>query len=115
MNGKRPETFVYGISFLVGFVTSLAISLITGKKEPWDSGLYFTVGIPVMSALMFFVAYTWPEKPWRWVLAMAIGQATGILNFGADFSLWPLTIVAMIVCSAPQFGAVLVASLIKKR
>jgi O-antigen/teichoic acid export membrane protein len=98
------------ISALAGFVVCLTVSLLTGKKEAWDSGYYFAIGLPAMCALMFAISCRWPEKTWRWAFSMAVGQALAMAIAGNSLSLWPLSIIAMTVCSVPQFITGLVTS-----
>ena len=98
------------ISALAGFAICLAVSLITGKKEAWDSSYYFSIGLPFMCVLIFAISYRWPEKTWRWAFSMAMGQSLAMALAGNSLSLWPLSIIAMTICSVPQFITGLVAS-----
>lgn len=102
---EKEERLTYAISAVSGFVVCLAVCVISGKKEAWDSPLYFTVGLPVMMAISFFISYRFHLKPWRWVLAMAFGQSLALCLSGNSWNLWPLSIIAMTVCSIPQFVA----------
>lgn len=100
----------YIFSATAGFVICLLITLLTGRKEAWDAPLYFVMGIPLMCAVAFFISYRNPERSWRWVLSMAVGQSLALLLSGNSLSLWPLSIIAMTICSVPQFISALVAS-----
>lgn len=102
-------------SSLAGLLVCLAISLGTGRKEAWDSEVYFSVGIPVMCVLIFAIGYRFPDRAWRWTLSMAVGQAVAMLSSGNSLSLWPLSLVAMTVLSVPQFVVGLVASRLATR
>lgn len=93
----------------------LVISVATGRKEAWDSNAYFSVGIPVMCALIFAIGYRFPERVWRWTLCMAVGQALAMLLAGNSLSLWPLSLVAMTMLSLPQFVVGSVASKLATR
>jgi hypothetical protein len=105
----------YPVSFIVGFAVCFALSMITGKREAWDSGLYFSAGIPVMCAVIAALSYTRPDRPWRWTLAMAVGQSLAIVMADRSLSLWPLSIMAMLICSIPQFLAGKIASIFAAR
>ena len=94
----------YALSLVVGFAICLAITLASGRREAWDSGAYFIVGVPLMCAAAFAIAYRWPAKPWRWALTMAVGQSVAMALGGGSLSLWPLALVAMTILSLPQFG-----------
>ncbi len=105
----------YVASALAGLGVCLAITLVTGKKEAWDSSVYFYVGIPIMCALIFAISYFFPTHAWRWTLSMAVGQSLAIVSGGGSLNLWPLSIVAMTIVSIPQFVTGFVASLLGAR
>lgn len=100
----------FAVSAVAGLMVCLAISLATGRKEAWDSDVYFSVGIPIMCTLIFALGYRFPHRAWRWTLSMAVGQAIAMLSAGNSLSLWPLSLVAMTVLSVPQFVVGSVAS-----
>jgi hypothetical protein len=99
----------YALSALAGFGVCFAVTLLTGRKEAWDSALYFTVGIPLMCVIVYAISHAFPVRPWRWALSMAMGQAIAMMLGGGSFNLWPLAIVAMTVVSIPQFACAIVA------
>lgn len=105
----------YVASALSGLGVCLAITLVTGKKEAWDSGVYFSVGIPIMCAAIFAISYFFPIRAWRWTLSMAVGQSLAIASGAGSLNLWPLSIVAMTIVSTPQFVTGFVASLLGAR
>lgn len=105
----------YLASVLSGLGVCLAITIITGRKEAWDSSVYFFVGVPIMCALIFVISYLFPTHAWRWTLSMAVGQSLAIASGGGSLNLWPLSIVAMTVVSIPQFVTGFVASLLSAR
>ncbi|MGH3465820.1 MAG: hypothetical protein ACREUN_03070 [Burkholderiales bacterium] len=109
------EPVAYAVSVLAGAAVCLAISAATGRKEAWDSGVYFSVGIPVMVLTIFTLSYVFPWHAWRWTLSMALGQSLAMLLGGNSLSLWPLAILAMLFFSLPQFAAGLAASWLARR
>jgi hypothetical protein len=115
--GQRPSpaTVPYVVSLLAGLVICLVIAKLGGRREPWDTSLYFVAGIPLMCVVAFAVAYVYPVKAWRWVLSMAVGQSIALVLGGGSLSLWPLGIVAMTVLSLPQFVAAIIASKLARR
>jgi hypothetical protein len=100
----------YIAAALAGLMTCMAIALATGRREAWDAGAYYSVGIPIMVVLIFFIAWVFPERPWRWTLAMAAGQSLSAFLQGSSLSLFPFAIVFMTAVSAPQFIAGYIAS-----
>jgi phosphatidylserine synthase len=103
MTWRTHDYVPFGVSVLGGLLVCLAVSMATGRREAWDSGAYFYVGIPIMCAVIFVVGYRFPDRPWRWTMSMAAGQAFALVMAGNSLSLWPLSLVAMSVLSVPQF------------
>lgn len=89
--------------FLGGLLVCLAIASLTNRNEAWDADLYYSTGIPVMCLIIFVLSFVFPEKPWRWTIAMAAGQFASALINGSSLSLWPLALIFMTVISIPQF------------
>ncbi|HSE60476.1 MAG TPA: hypothetical protein VLA99_17375 [Nitrospiraceae bacterium] len=110
MDNRSHRYAPFAASAAAGLVVCLAISLVTGRKEAWDSEVYFSMGIPIMCVLIFAIGYRFPERTWRWTLSMAVGQAIAMLSAGNSLSLWPLSLMAMTVLSVPQFVVGSVAS-----
>lgn len=115
MSSRSKEYFSYAVSALSGLGVCLAISMVTGKKEAFDSEIYFSVGIPIMCVLIFAISYWFSEKPWRWTLSMAVGQSLAIVSGGNSLSLWPLAIIGMAILSVPQLITGMAASKLAKR
>jgi hypothetical protein len=100
---------------VAGLVICLAVAKLGGRREPWDTSLYFVAGIPLMCAVAFALAYVFPLKAWRWVLSMAVGQSIALVLGGGSLSLWPLGMIAMTVLSLPQLAAAIIASKLARR
>lgn len=116
MSGPRSEGWLpYALAAGGGFAVCVAIAQATGRREAWDAGEYFSIGIPLMCAIVFALAWHWPRHAWRWTLAMAVGQAAALAVGGNSLSLWPLAIIAMTVVSVPQFVAGLIAARLSPR
>lgn len=103
--GGENNLLPYIAAALAGLITCLAVALATGRREAWDAGVYYSIGIPAMVVLIFVIAWVFPERPWRWTLAMAVGQSLSAFLQGSSLSLFPIAIVFMIVVSVPQFIA----------
>jgi hypothetical protein len=87
---KPNRAFVpYVASAISGLVVCLAITMATGRREAWDSGAYFLIGIPIMCSLISAISYVFPTRAWRWTLSMAVGQSLAIVSGGGSLSLWP--------------------------
>ena len=111
----HKDSIAFALSAVTGFAACLAITLATGKKEAWDSGLYFIVGIPIMCVIAFGLGWKFPVKAWRWALGIALGQSVAMLLGGGTLSLWPLAVVAMTILSLPQLAAALLGSRLARK
>lgn len=116
----RAETGAGGteqhiIALVAGLGICLTVAVVSGRREPWDSALYFTVGIPLMCLVIARLAYRHPIRAWRWTLSMAVGQSLALAMGGGSLTLWPLALVAMVVVSIPQFVTGLIASRLAAR
>ena len=112
---RRADTVPYAASALAGLVVCGAISFAAGGREAWDTGLYYSIGMPAMVLAIFAISYFFPRAPWRWTLSMAVGQAAAMLLGGASLTLWPLAILAMLLYSLPQFAAGFFGSWLARR
>ena len=110
MSKPANNALPYVISFIAGLAICLFITVTSGRKEAWDSPLYFMIGVPAMCVVIFALSYWFPQRAWRWALSMAIGQSVAIVMGGGSASLWPLSIIAMTVVSLPQFITAKIAS-----
>ncbi len=100
----------HAVAIAAGLLISGAISAVSGRREAWDSGLYFVAGIPLMCLVVAWLAYHHPRRAWRWTVSMAIGQSLAMALAGSSLTLWPLALIATVVVSLPQFLTGLVAS-----
>ncbi len=113
--GRSEGWLPYALAAGGGFAVCFAIAQATGRREAWDAGEYFSIGIPLMCVIVFVLGWHWPRRAWRWALAMAVGQAAALAVGGNSLSLWPLAIIAMTVVSLPQFVTGLIAARLSLR
>ena len=71
-------TLPLGLAAAAGLAVWLAVGFISGRREAWDSSLYFMAGIPVMCLIAFALAYRFPTRSWILALAIAFGLAFGL-------------------------------------
>jgi|SRR5690606_11955832 len=112
---RGGDYFPYAASALAGFVVCVGLTMASGGREAIDTAAYFPLGVPLMAAAIFAISYLFPPRAWRWTLSMAVGQLLAMLLAGSSLNLWPLAIIAMLACSAPQFLAGFVGSRLGRR
>jgi hypothetical protein len=78
-------------------------------REPWDLSEYWKAVYPGMMAVAALLGYHAPDRPWRWGLAIVMGQGLWMLlrtSLKSGFpNLWPMSLVLLAVLSLPCIGA----------
>jgi hypothetical protein len=99
----------YVVSMSGGAILWLLTALFSGRREAWDSSLYWTVTYPLCLALSGWLAYRDPVRPWRWALAtMLVQPLVMVVTSGGSFGLLPLGLVLFAILALP---AILVAQI----
>jgi len=91
-----------------GFMTWAVYSLplLTGRaaiREAWDDSYYWSVGLPVLVALLLIAGALTRVQPWLLAVAAVAGHFLGMLVIarpGTDLGLLPLTVLFI---GAPMF------------
>lgn len=87
----------------------------TGKREAWDSSLYFSVGMPALCALAAVLGFIEPKRTWRWGIAPLAGQFVSMLLMVGPGSLLPLGVIVFGVLSIPLIIAARLAAFVASR
>ncbi len=107
---KKVDVWLYAIALAVGIAVWIAVSNATGKREAWDSEMYFSFGMPVVCVVALLLGIVEPRRAWRWGVTPLVGQfATMLITQGVG-NLLPLGIIVFAVLSIPsvlaaRFGA----------
>lgn len=93
----------------------LAAAVISGSREAWDSSLYWIVAYPLSIGLAAVLGYRFPERAWRWGLAVMLAQAVTLAVTAASFGLLPLGLVLFAVLAMPAVALAGLAAKIRRR
>jgi hypothetical protein len=94
------------LSIAVGVSLELGIHLATGRREAWDSSLYWTVGLPATVLTSVVIGYLSRGRAWLSTLAIVPAHVlTMMVRSGELGGLWPLTVALSAILSAPFVGA----------
>ena len=107
MTANAPEQSsrpAYAIAIIGGALLWLAATLISGKREAWDSSLYWTVAYPLSIVLAGWLGYQYPKRPWRWGLSILLAQAVVLAFAGGDYGMLPLGMILFAMLSLPAIG-----------
>ena len=112
---KKKNTWFYAISILSGVLVWIVISVVSRRKEAWDSSWYFSVGYPLICAVSLALGYFVPVRTWRWGAAPVAGQFVWLLLRQGPGKLLPLGIIAFGAVSAPAIVAAKVGAYFGRR
>jgi hypothetical protein len=93
----------------------VATSAISGKAEPWDAPIYWTVSYPLAIALSGLLGYAFPQRPWRWAVAVIFVQMAVMVIGGSGFGLLPLGLILLGILSLPPVALAYVAAKLRLR
>lgn len=103
------------IAFVGGAALWLAAAALSGRREAWDSSLYWTVAYPLSIVLAGVLAYHVPERPWRWGLAVMLAQAVVLVFTGGGFGLLPLGLILFSLLALPAIAVAAMAARFRLR
>ncbi|HVT46321.1 MAG TPA: hypothetical protein VHD57_00925 [Vicinamibacterales bacterium] len=99
-----------------GMALELGIHAMSGRREAWDSPLYWTVGLPIAGVAALAIGWLARRRNWLWTVLIVPGQVLTMMLRSAEISgLLPLTVVLSAVLSAPFVAAAFVGSLLRPR
>lgn len=102
LQGRPPVALPVALAGVAGVVLWIAASIASGRREAWDADFYWIVAYPVALALAVLLALLFPQRPWRWALALFLFQFVGMaIRNGEIGNLWPLGLIVFAVLSVP--------------
>lgn len=111
----RQASKAWTIAIVGGALLWVLAAAIGGRREAWDSSLYWAVAYPLSIALAGWLGYSYPAKPWRWGLAVTLAQAVVLVFSGSDFGLLPLGLIAFSILALPAIGAAALMARFRQR
>jgi hypothetical protein len=99
------DHWLYLVAAACGAAIWIFVALVSGRKEAWDSGLYFSVGIPAVCLISMAFAFIEPDRSWRWGVLPLAGQFVWMLLSQGPGTLLPLGVVAFGVFAVPAIVA----------
>ena len=90
-------------------------NLAEGSQEPWDAESYWTIWLPLAGLLCFVLGFAFPEKPWRWPLAVMLVQLPVMMIFtGKVGALLPLGVALLLFLSLPGMLAAWLGAVVRR-
>lgn len=104
------------VALASGALLWLGTAAVSGRREAWDSPLYWSAAYPLCIALAALLAYFAPARPARWAFAIMLVQPIAmVLASSGDFGLLPLGVLLFAVLALPPFAAAKVAASVRAR
>lgn len=114
MTTIRP-TWAYAIAAAAGAMGWVAISEVTGRREAWDSELYFTWFLPSLALIVATLAFFAAERAWRWAFVPFGAQAIVAFVQNPTANLLPMGLVVFAVYGALCLVPVRVGTALRRR
>ena len=110
---RRPAIIV--LSVATGVALEMGVALVSGRREAWDSPIYWTVGLPAAALAALLIGFAARRPAWLWTALIAPGQVlTMMLRSGEIGNLWPLALVLSSILSAPFVAAAFIGSRLRR-
>jgi hypothetical protein len=110
---QRRASVPYSIAIVFGAGLWFVVSALTGKREAWDTSAYWVVGYPLAMFVSALLGHHFPERSWRWPIALFEAQLVAMCIRNGEFgNLLPLGVVLFAVIALP---GVVVAKLAARR
>lgn len=113
--GKTRPGYLYLIAGVAGIGVWVAVTALSGRREAWDSPLYFQAGLPVLCLVAAVLGFTVPERAWRWGAMPLVAQTAWMFATLGLGNLWPLGLLAGAVLSMPLILASRVGAFLRRR
>jgi len=84
----------------VGFVVTFGIARAAATpdfppriKQAWDTGLYWSIGVPVMALAAGIAGYLCPPRTWSYGFSVIAGSVATMVGLTGLGNLWPIGLV----------------------
>jgi hypothetical protein len=114
----KAERWAYGMAALTGAATWFYIASAGGRREAWDSDLYFSVGLPVIALVAAVLGFLVPHRAWRWAFVPFGAQALAAFVQNPTANLLPIGLIVFgffgVGCLVPTYVGVAIARIFKR-
>ena len=96
-------------SLAAGLTLWTGAAIAEGGREPWDTGAYWAFYLPVAALLCLLLGVLFPERAWRWPLAVMFAQLPVMILSGGEIG--PLVIIGAALLLTLSLPGMLLAML----
>ena len=105
----------YATAAAGGALLWVAASVLSGRREAWDSSLYWATVYPAGIAFSGVVGFMATDRAWRWGLTLMLTQAVTLAVMTPSFGLLPLGLILFGVLAIPTMVAATLGAWIRGR
>lgn len=110
----RDSLLAHILSAMAGLTLWAVTAVVTGKREPWDASLYWTVSYPLAVIGSALLGFLFPERAWRWAAMLMLMQFVVMAAMGSGLGLLPLGLIVLAVLAAPAALAGVLAARLRR-
>ena len=100
-----PARSAFILAAVAGAAGWVAITVSSGRREAWDSELYFGLFLPAIAILVAWLGFLSPRGAWRWAFVPFAAQAVIAFIQNPAGGLLPLGLIVFavfgVVCLVP--------------
>jgi len=111
----KRNHWLYLVAAACGAAIWILIALASGRKEAWDSNLYFSLGIPAVCLVSMVFGFFEPHRSWRWGVLPLVGQLAWMLLSQGPGNLLPLGVIVFGVLTVPSIIAARIGAAIARK
>lgn len=93
------------LMFTLGAASWFMVAKLGGRREAWDSELYWSMFMPALAIVIAGVSWFIPVRPWRWAFLPFLGQAAAAFIQNPTANLLPLGLIMFgfmgVLCLVP--------------
>ena len=104
------------ISIAIGMALEIGVTLASGRREAWDAGVYWSMGLPLAALGAAAIGYLSRGRAWLATALIVPAQvATMMYRGGGAGNLWPLALALSSILSLPFVGVAFAARRLRER
>jgi hypothetical protein len=101
-------------SFAGGTLLWSVATMSSGGREPWDTGEYWAIYMPLACALSGLLGFAFPTRTWRWALAVMLAQMPVMWVAHGVGSLWIPGVIMLLVLALPGMLVAALGGLLRR-
>jgi hypothetical protein len=116
MTKRAEDSWAYAVAVIAGALLWQATAMLSGRREAWDSPLYWMTAYPLGILVAAILAYLNPDRPWRWALALMWAQPVVMaITSRSGFGLLPLGLIMFGFLAIPPIAVAGIAGRLTRR